>query len=85
MATKIIYNNERTFKPVKIELEFTTRQQLAAFIQVMCNAEAVAEALEGKCPLTKQAELMGEASMRDAIDELITNGVVNDLIELTDV
>lgn len=82
MATKIIYTNERAFKPVKIELEFTTRQQLAVFIQVMRNAEAVAEALEGNCPLTKQAELMGESSMRDAINELINHEVVNDLIEL---
>lgn len=80
MATKII-SNERIFKPVKIELEFTTRQQLAAFIQVMYNPIAVAEAINGKCPFTKQ-ELMGEASLSDAIDELISIDVLDDLIKL---
>lgn len=84
MASKIIYHNERSFKPVKVEMEFTTRQQLATFIQIMYNPDAVANSIKGKCPLTKQAELMSEDSLRDTIDDLIDISVLDDLIELAD-
>lgn len=84
MATKIIHRPTE-FKPVKIEMEFTSREQLAAFIQVMHNPISVAESIRGKFPVTKQAELMNVADICDAIDELTTTEVLDKLAKLADV
>ncbi len=37
MATKIISNAPKIFNPVKIEMEFTSREQLATFVQLIGN------------------------------------------------
>lgn len=37
MATKIISNAPKTFNPVKIEMEFNSREQLATFVQLIGN------------------------------------------------
>ena len=45
MATKII-PTPTEFKPVKIEIEFTTPEQLAMFVQVMGVPAVIAEAIQ---------------------------------------
>lgn len=83
MVTKII-NKQAEFKPVKIELEFTNRQQLAAFIQIMYNPQYVAKYITGLYPYTTQAELMGEGCFEQALDQLIDVDTLKQLAQLAD-
>lgn len=83
MVTKII-NEQAEFKPVKIELEFTNRQQLAAFIQIMYYPQYVAKYITSLCPYTTQAELMGEGCFERALDELIDVDTLKQLAQLAD-
>lgn len=82
MATTITESKRSTFNPVKIEIEFTTREQLAAFIQIMYNPIEVADCISELFPHTKQAELMQNDSLYYAIDSIVDLSTLEDLIRL---
>lgn len=71
MATKII-TNQTEWKPVKIEMEFTSRQQLAMFVEMMGSAYSIAEVIKENsdiaCDVTECMELF---EMENAIDQMI--------------
>lgn len=84
MTTTIAAPQRSAFKPVKIEIEFTTRAQLAAFIQVMYNPIEVADCISRLFPHTIQAKLMqnDSHSLYYAIDSIIDVNTLEDLIRL---
>lgn len=79
MATKIITNRPE-WTPVKIEMEFTTRHQLAMFVEIMGSAHMIAEVIKNDgriaCDVTENMELI---EMEDAIGEMIDGTTWNQL------
>lgn len=71
MATKII-DNQTEWKPVKIEMEFTTREQLAMFVEIMGSSFTIAEVIskmsDVACDVT---ENMDQDDMEPVIDQLV--------------
>lgn len=73
MATKII-DNQTEWKPVKIEMEFVTREQLAMFVEIMGSSLTIAEAIskmsDVACDVTENLDVY---EMERAIDHMIDN------------
>ena len=71
MATKII-TNQTEWKPVKIEMEFTNRQQLAVFVEMMGSSYTIAEVISKMsvvaCDVTENMDM---DEMERAIDQLV--------------
>lgn len=79
MATKII-TNQTEWKPVKIEMEFTTRQQLAMFVEMMGSAHSIAEVIKENSDITCDVtECMELFEMEHAIDQMINVNTWNQL------
>ena len=83
MATKIL-SNTKEFKPVKIEIEFVTREQLAAFIAVMYNPNAVADVLDNCNAYSDKGNSMSFGEIYDAIESLIELEDLDKLANLVD-
>ena len=85
MATKIL-SNTKEFNPVKIEIEFVTRSQLAAFIAVMFNPPTVANAIDDDMvnAYSDKGNSMSFREMHDAINSLIELEELEELVKLVD-
>lgn len=71
MATKII-TNQTEWKPVKIEMEFITREQLAMFVEIMGSsfmiAAVISQTTDVACDVTENLDV---CDMERAIDHMI--------------
>lgn len=71
MATKIISKNTN-WDPVKIEINFETREQLAVFVEVMGKSDKVQEMIDAdKENSGGMIEDMSSSEIEDAFDEII--------------
>jgi hypothetical protein len=76
MATKII-NMKSDWTPVKIEIDFTTREQLAVFLQVMSMLEDIPKIIKDDPYSSLAVDLLADMSSHEISD------VLNSIIDLS--
>lgn len=77
-------SNTKEFNPVKIEIEFCTREQLAAFIAVMYNYYSVAVTVDKFGALSKKGNSMNAVQLSSALNSLIEPEELEELVKLVD-
>ena len=79
-----IATKSSTWTPVEINIQFETREQLAAFVEMYGACNSVARAvIDSEC-VTKIAREMGYTGMSDAIAETINMDTWQQLVRMVD-